>query len=101
MNDISILNLAMVNIFYLRRLVVEWVCSFWIFLDKWNSITLKNRISISQSTWNHRHDIETPQTLKFTIKGLVIGLIMALAPTIIALRLRRKLKILGAKESTL
>ena len=41
--------------------------------------------------WNHRHDIETNQTLKFTIKGLIIGLLIALIPTIIAFRLRRKL----------
>ncbi len=40
--------------------------------------------------WNHRHDIETPQTLKFTIKGLIIGLIIALLPTIIAIRQRRR-----------
>lgn len=44
--------------------------------------------------WNHRHDIETPQTLKFTIKGLVIGLLIAMIPTILALRLRRKLRLL-------
>lgn len=44
--------------------------------------------------WNHRHDIETPQTLKFTIKGVIWGLIIAMIPTIIAIRLRRKLKVL-------
>ena len=42
--------------------------------------------------WNHRHDIDTPQTMRFTIKGLLIGLLIALIPTIIAFRLRRKLK---------
>jgi len=42
--------------------------------------------------WNHRHDIDTPQTLRFTIKGLLIGLLIALIPTIIAFRLKRKLK---------
>jgi len=42
--------------------------------------------------WNHRHDIETNQTLKFVIKGLLIGLLIALIPTIIAFRLKRKLK---------
>lgn len=42
--------------------------------------------------WNHRHDIDTPQTMKFTIKGLLIGLLIALFPTIIAFRLKRKLK---------
>jgi len=44
--------------------------------------------------WNHRHDIETPQTLKFTIKGVIWGLIIAMIPTIITIRLRRKLKVL-------
>ena len=44
--------------------------------------------------WNHRHDIDTPQTLRFTIKGLLIGLLIALIPTIIAIRMRRKLKAL-------
>lgn len=42
--------------------------------------------------WNHRHDIDTPQTMKFTFKGLLIGLFVALIPTVIAIRLRRKLK---------
>lgn len=42
--------------------------------------------------WNHRHDIDTPQTLRFTIKGLIIGLLIALIPTILAFRLRKKLK---------
>lgn len=45
--------------------------------------------------WNHRHDIETPQTLKFTMNGLIIGLIIALIPTFIALKLRRRLKSLA------
>lgn len=42
--------------------------------------------------WNHRHDIDTNQTLKFTIKGLLIGLLIALIPTFMAFRLKRKLK---------
>lgn len=41
--------------------------------------------------WNHRHDIDTNQTMKFVLKGLIIGLIIALAPTFFAFRLRRKL----------
>jgi len=41
--------------------------------------------------WNHRHDIETNQTLKFVFKGVLIGLLIALIPTIIAFRLKRKL----------
>jgi predicted SnoaL-like aldol condensation-catalyzing enzyme len=44
--------------------------------------------------WNHRHDIETNRTMMFTIKGLLIGLLIALIPTIFAFRLRRKLKAL-------
>ena len=42
--------------------------------------------------WNHRHDIETNQTIRFVIKGLLIGLLVALIPTFIAFRLKRKLK---------
>ena len=42
--------------------------------------------------WNHRHDIETNQTLKFVFKGLLIGLAIALIPTFIAFRLRKKLR---------
>jgi hypothetical protein len=42
--------------------------------------------------WNHRHDIETNQTLKFVIQGLLIGLLIALIPTVIAFRLRKKLR---------
>jgi len=42
--------------------------------------------------WNHRHDIDTPQTLRFTLQGLLIGLVIALIPTVIAIRLKRKLK---------
>ena len=42
--------------------------------------------------WNHRHDIETNQTLEFVMKGLLIGLLIALIPTFIAVRLRRKLR---------
>ena len=44
--------------------------------------------------WNHRHDIDTPQTLKFTIKGLIIGLVIALIPTVLLLIFRRRLKLL-------
>ncbi|MFC3881179.1 ester cyclase [Algoriphagus namhaensis] len=47
--------------------------------------------------WNHRHDIDTPQTLQFTMKGVLTGLLIALIPTIIAFRLRRKLKALSTQ----
>ncbi|QLE01729.1 ester cyclase [Galbibacter sp. BG1] len=42
--------------------------------------------------WNHRHDIDTNQTLRFTLKGLLIGLLIALIPTIWAFRMQKKLK---------
>ena len=42
--------------------------------------------------WNHRHDIDTPQTMRFTIKGLLVGLLIALVPTFFAFRFKRKLK---------
>lgn len=42
--------------------------------------------------WNHRHDIDTPQTLRFTLKGLLLGLLIAILPFVWALRLRGKLK---------
>jgi len=51
--------------------------------------------------WNHRHDIDTPQTLRFTIKGLIIGLLIALIPTIIAFRLRKKLNLLKLSKLSL
>lgn len=44
--------------------------------------------------WNHRHDIDTNQTIKFVIKGLLIGLLIALIPTFIAYRLRKKMKVM-------
>jgi len=42
--------------------------------------------------WNHRHDIDTRQTLKFTIQGLLIGLAIALIPTFWAISLKKRLK---------
>lgn len=42
--------------------------------------------------WNHRHDIDTPMTRIFVAQGLLIGLVIALIPTIVAFRLRKKLK---------
>ncbi|MCH2214909.1 MAG: ester cyclase [Flavobacteriales bacterium] len=49
--------------------------------------------------WNHRHDIDTPQTMRFTLQGLLIGLGIALIPTIIAVRLRRKIKAIKTTRS--
>jgi len=45
--------------------------------------------------WNHRHDIDTPQTLRFTMKGLLIGLLIALIPTFFAFKYKRKLKVIA------
>lgn len=42
--------------------------------------------------WNHRHDIDSNQTLKFVLKGLLMGIAIALVPAFYAFRLRRKLK---------
>lgn len=42
--------------------------------------------------WNHRHDIDTGQTLRFTLQGLAVGLGIALLPTAYALVLRRRLR---------
>lgn len=42
--------------------------------------------------WNHRHDIDTGQTLRFTAQGFGLGLVVALVPAIYALILRRRLR---------
>ncbi len=42
--------------------------------------------------WNHRHDIETPQTLRFVFQGLLLGLVIALIPTFLFLRTRKQLR---------
>ena len=42
--------------------------------------------------WNHRHDIDTPQTMRFTFKGLLIGLAIALIPTFFMLKYKRQVK---------
>lgn len=48
--------------------------------------------------WNHRHDIDTPQTMKFTFKGFLFGLLIALIPTFMVVRLKRKLKAVLSKN---
>jgi predicted SnoaL-like aldol condensation-catalyzing enzyme len=48
--------------------------------------------------WNHRHDIDTRQTMKFTIKGFLFGLLIALIPTFFAFRLKRKLKAISQND---
>jgi predicted SnoaL-like aldol condensation-catalyzing enzyme len=42
--------------------------------------------------WNHRHDIDTNITNLYLVQGLLIGLLIALIPTVIVFRLRRRLK---------
>ncbi|WP_228852897.1 ester cyclase [Aegicerativicinus sediminis] len=42
--------------------------------------------------WNHRHDIDTGMTKIFTLKGLAMGLLIALLPTIIVFRQRKTIK---------
>ncbi|MEL6483634.1 MAG: hypothetical protein AAFP96_02160, partial [Bacteroidota bacterium] len=47
--------------------------------------------------WNHRHDIDTNVPIVFIGgTGLLIGLLVALFPTIMAIRYRKKLKKLTA-----
>ena len=43
--------------------------------------------------WNHRHDIDTRQTLRFTAQGMLFGLLIAFVPLIWAIRLRRRLRV--------
>ncbi len=42
--------------------------------------------------WNHRHDIDTNATMVFVLIGPAIGLLIAVIPAVIALRLRKKLR---------
>ena len=42
--------------------------------------------------WNHRHDIDTNMTLMYSAKGFLLGLLVALIPTVLVFRLRRQLK---------
>ncbi|MEO0528571.1 MAG: ester cyclase, partial [Bacteroidota bacterium] len=67
-----------------------------IFLETDKPISIINVFRIKDGKivelWNHRHDIDTPQTLKYVFKGLLWGLLIALIPTFLMFRLRRKLK---------
>ncbi|MDH3650756.1 MAG: ester cyclase [Saprospiraceae bacterium] len=66
-----------------------------LFIQTKNPISIINVFRIENGKivefWNHRHDIETPQTLKFTLKGFILGILIAVLPTFVAIRLRRKL----------
>ncbi|PPK87873.1 putative SnoaL-like aldol condensation-catalyzing enzyme [Neolewinella xylanilytica] len=44
--------------------------------------------------WNHRHDIDTNQRLKFVLQGLLIGLLIALIPAFFAFRFKRRIRAL-------
>jgi predicted SnoaL-like aldol condensation-catalyzing enzyme len=81
----------------------RWTASFksstvlgWIAFETKNPISVINVFRIKDGKivelWNHRHDIETPQTLKFTFTGLFIGLLIALIPAVLLFRLKIKLK---------
>lgn len=48
--------------------------------------------------WNHRHDIDMKRTNLLWVKGFLIGLLIALIPTIIVFRQRRKIKRLSSNE---
>lgn len=66
------------------------------FVLKHTSLPIINVLRIENGKivefWNHRHDIDTAQTIRFTLKGLLIGLLIALIPLIWAFRLRGLLK---------
>ena len=51
--------------------------------------------------WNHRHDIDTRQTLKFKLQGLLIGLVFALIPTFFFFKQRRVIKRLTLTEQNI
>ena len=65
------------------------------FVLKHTSLPIINVLRIDDGKivefWNHRHDIDTAQTLRFTAKGLLIGLLIALIPLVWGFRLRSRL----------
>ncbi|TLU65323.1 ester cyclase [Thalassotalea litorea] len=92
----------------------DWVATRWV--SHYEPSTLKGKLFKTDSSglpiinvlkfnedgkiiefWNHRHDIDTRQTLRFTITGLLIGLFIALIPTIIAIRQRKKIRKLASQ----
>lgn len=42
--------------------------------------------------WNHRHDIDTGMPIRFTVKGFLLGILVAVIPLAWAISLRRRLK---------
>ena len=80
----------------------RWTGSFnantlfgWLALETKRPISIINVFRIENGKivelWNHRHDIDTPQTLKFVFQGLILGLLIALIPAFFAFRWKRKL----------
>lgn len=59
-----------------------------------NSIPIINVLRIENGKiiefWNHRHDIDTNQTIKYTFKGFLFGLVFALASVFLFSWLRRR-----------
>ncbi|MEL6255053.1 MAG: ester cyclase [Bacteroidota bacterium] len=45
--------------------------------------------------WNHRHDIDTNQTLPFVLRGFFMGLLISLIPLYFVRKYRRQLKQVG------
>ena len=64
-----------------------------IFLGK-NKIPIINVFRIKNGKiveiWNHRHDIDTNQTIKYSAKGFLIGIIAGLIPFFIMILKKRK-----------
>ena len=49
--------------------------------------------------WNHRHDIDTGMSTRFTAKGFLYGILVAIFPLAWAISLRRRLKKLKSNVS--
>jgi len=66
------------------------------FLFGSNSIPVINVFRIEDGkiveVWNHRHDIDTNFVNLFRLQGLLIGLLIAILPGVLAVRWRRKLR---------
>jgi len=66
------------------------------FLFGSNSIPVINAFRIDDGkiveVWNHRHDIDTNFVNLFRLQGLLIGLLIAIVPGVLAVRWRRKLR---------
>lgn len=84
------------------RVVTPWTATYsprtlvGKFLIGWGEMPLINVGRIEDGKiaeiWNPRHDIDTSQTLRFTVKGFLFGPLFALVPLVWALKLRRRLQ---------